>query len=55
VFQAIVLKGAFLSGGMARFDDVLSPADTEALHAYLVDQAWQAYRKQIPVRSSSNK
>jgi quinohemoprotein ethanol dehydrogenase len=55
VFQAIVLKGAFLSGGMARFDDVLSPADTEALHAYLVDQAWQAYRKQIPTGSSSNK
>jgi quinohemoprotein ethanol dehydrogenase len=46
VFQAIVLKGAFLSRGMARFDDVLSGADTEALHAYLVDQAWQFFRKQ---------
>jgi quinohemoprotein ethanol dehydrogenase len=44
VFQAIVLKGAFLSRGMARFDDALSSADTEAIHAYLVDQAWQAYR-----------
>ena len=46
VFKAIVLKGAFLPRGMARFDDVLSPADAEAIHAYLVDQSWQAYRRQ---------
>jgi hypothetical protein len=26
---------------MGRFDDVLSPADVEAIHAYLIDQAWQ--------------
>jgi quinohemoprotein ethanol dehydrogenase len=46
VFQAIVLKGAYLSRGMARFDDVLSPADTEALHAFFIDQAWDNYRQQ---------
>ena len=46
VRQAIVLKGALLSQEMARFDDVLSPADTEAIHAYLVDQAWQGFRQQ---------
>jgi hypothetical protein len=26
---------------MARFDDVLSPADVESIHAYLIDQAWR--------------
>lgn len=55
VFQAIVLKGAFLARGMARFDDVLSPADTEALHAYLVDQAVQAYKHQSAAASTGPK
>jgi mono/diheme cytochrome c family protein len=34
-------EGAYSSKGMARFDDVLSAADAEAIHAYLIDQAWQ--------------
>src|SRR5258707_11942670 len=41
IFNAIVLEGAYAPKGMARFDDVLSPADAEAIHAYLIDQAWQ--------------
>jgi len=41
LFNSIVLGGAYTIKGMARFDDVLSPADAEAVHAYLVDQAWQ--------------
>ncbi len=41
IFNAIVLGGAYASKGMGRFDDVLSPADAEALHAYLIDQAWR--------------
>jgi hypothetical protein len=36
---------------MARFDDVLSPADAESIHAYLIDQAWQL--KQAPASSPS--
>jgi quinohemoprotein ethanol dehydrogenase len=28
--------------GMGRFDDVLSRADAEAIHAYIIDQSWQA-------------
>jgi quinohemoprotein ethanol dehydrogenase len=39
VFQAVVLKGAFVSQGMARFDDVLSPEDTAAIHAFLIKSA----------------
>jgi len=41
IFNAIVLGGAYAPKGMGRFDDVLSPADTEAVHAYLIDQAWR--------------
>jgi quinohemoprotein ethanol dehydrogenase len=41
IFNAIVLGGAYTAKGMGRFDDVLSPADAEAVHAYLIEQAWQ--------------
>ncbi len=41
LFNSIVLGGAYAIKGMARFDDVLSPADAQAVHAYLIDQAWQ--------------
>jgi quinohemoprotein ethanol dehydrogenase len=41
VFSEIVLKGAYQFKGMARWDDVLTPPDVEAIHAYLVDQSWQ--------------
>jgi mono/diheme cytochrome c family protein len=32
--------------GMARWDDVLSRADAESIHAYIVDEAWKAYEEQ---------
>jgi quinohemoprotein ethanol dehydrogenase len=41
IFNSIVLNGALAPLGMGRFDDVLSPADADAVHAYLIDQAWQ--------------
>jgi quinohemoprotein ethanol dehydrogenase len=41
LFDSIVLGGAYAMKGMARFDDVLSPAEAQAVHAYLIDQAWQ--------------
>jgi quinohemoprotein ethanol dehydrogenase len=44
LFASIVLGGAYVPKGMARFDDVLSPADAGAIHAYLIDQAWQLKR-----------
>jgi quinohemoprotein ethanol dehydrogenase len=45
-FYDIVLNGALASKGMGRWDDVLSRADAESIHAYIVDQAWQAYQAQ---------
>jgi quinohemoprotein ethanol dehydrogenase len=41
IFSAIVLGGLYTAKGMGRFDDVLAPPDAEAIHAYLIDQAWQ--------------
>jgi quinohemoprotein ethanol dehydrogenase len=43
LFKEIVLRGAFEAKGMARWDDVLTPADADAVHAYLIEQAGQAH------------
>ena len=40
-FYEIVLNGAFAAKGMARWDDVISRPDAQAIHAYIVDQIWQ--------------
>ena len=45
-FKDIVLRGALAPTGMERFDDILSDADAENIHAYLIDQSWIAYREQ---------
>lgn len=37
----IVLRGALQENGMGRFDDELTRDDVSAIHAYLIDQAWQ--------------
>jgi quinohemoprotein ethanol dehydrogenase len=44
IFYDIVMHGLLASAGMGRWDDVLSRADAEAIHAYIVDEAWMAYR-----------
>jgi quinohemoprotein ethanol dehydrogenase len=41
LFYQIVLNGIYQGKGMARWDDVLTRSDAEAIHAYLIDQAWQ--------------
>ena len=45
-FNAIVLNGARRFRGMPQWDDVLDVPQTEAIHAYLIDLAWQAYAAQ---------
>ena len=44
IFKAIVMQGALVPRGMARFNDVLSAADVEAVRAFLVSEAWVSYR-----------
>lgn len=36
-FRAIVLDGALLANGMPRWNDVLKPAEADAIHAWLID------------------
>jgi quinohemoprotein ethanol dehydrogenase len=50
LFYDIVLGGIYQGKGMARWDDVLSHADAEAIHAYLIDQAWRAYTASLPAQ-----
>ena len=45
-FNEIVLKGELGPLGMERFDDLLSEAEVDAIHGYLIDQAWQGYKEQ---------
>lgn len=44
LFKAIVLNGALMADGMSRFDDVLSPADADALYAFLINEAQIRYQ-----------
>ena len=46
MFRDILLGGAFAPMGMESFGDILSEQDVENLHAYLIEQSWQAYRRQ---------
>jgi quinohemoprotein ethanol dehydrogenase len=45
-FKDIVLGGILAPAGMESFSDLLSAADVDAIHAYVIDQAWQGYNDQ---------
>jgi len=45
-FQSIVRDGALRFRGMPQWDDVFSKEDVDAIHAYLIEEAWKAYRAQ---------
>jgi len=51
IFNQIVRGGAYSPMGMGRFDDVLSQEDTDAIHAYVIDQAYQ-WRDSPPAANS---
>ena len=42
-FNDVMLKGTLASKGMGSYSGLLSPDETEAIHSYLIDLAWQAY------------
>ena len=45
-FNDVVLGGAFAPMGMESFAGILSKSEVDAIHAYLIDQAWQGYNEQ---------
>lgn len=48
IFDLIVRGGVYAGKGMGRFDDVLSETDVHAIHAYLINQAWEAETPRSP-------
>jgi quinohemoprotein ethanol dehydrogenase len=44
-FNDILLKGTRADKGMGNFSSLLSPADVEAIHSYLIEWAWQTYEQ----------
>jgi len=48
--EQVVLKGLLAQGGMEKFSDLLTRADLQAIRAYLIDEAWTAYRDQHTAR-----
>jgi len=42
-FDEIVLRGLLVANGMPRWDDLMSPDEVKAIHAYLIDAQRKAY------------
>lgn len=52
-FEAIVLQGTLQNEDMPSWRDILTPTDTQAIHAYLIDLAARAYQQQQAAAASS--
>jgi len=53
MFRDILLKGVVAPTGMESFSDILSSADVDAIHAYLIDEGWKGWREQEAARGTS--
>jgi len=53
MFRDILLKGVVAPTGMESFADILSSADVDAIHAYLIDEGWKGWREQEAARGTS--
>jgi len=51
IFKDIVF-GAAVAPTMERFDDLLTEADVEAIHAYLIDESWSLRGRRSPRAAS---
>ena len=54
-FNQIVLGGILKSAGMPPWEGVLTQADVDAIHAYLISLSWDAYNKQQAARQELNR
>lgn len=52
MFQQIVLDGLLLPGGMPRWDDLLSPADADAIHAWLIDEQGKLRARELKLKEA---
>jgi quinohemoprotein ethanol dehydrogenase len=46
-FRQIVLEGLYVPAGMPRWNDILSPQDADAIHAYLIDLQVQTRKDEL--------
>jgi quinohemoprotein ethanol dehydrogenase len=53
-FKQIVLGGLLKNAGMPPWDGVLSEADVDAIHAYLISLSWDAYKQQQSAAAPKN-
>jgi len=49
-FRQILLDGLLLANGMPRWDDLLTPADVDAIHAYLIDEQVKARARELELQ-----
>ena len=47
-FTDILLEGTLVERGMGNFSDLLTPAEVEDLHSYLIEEAWRRFETQPP-------
>jgi quinohemoprotein ethanol dehydrogenase len=50
-FDAIVLQGAFVENGMPRWDDVLSPEQSKAIHTWLIDEQGKVRARELQLQA----
>ena len=51
-FDNIVLGGLLLPGGMPRWDDLLTPKQVHAIHAYLIDAQGKLHEKELKLQKA---
>jgi len=52
VFEDIVLKGLLQPNGMPRWDDVLSPDQAQAIHAFLIDEQGKLRARELKLQAA---
>ena len=45
------MEGLLLPNGMPRFDDLLSPDQVKAIHAFLIDQQRQVRKRELQLQA----
>jgi len=50
-FDGIVLGGAFVERGMPKWDDVLTPAQSHAIHAWLIDEQGKVRARELQLQA----
>ena len=51
-FRQILLEGLLTPNGMPRWDDLLTPADVDALHAYLIDAQQKTRTRELALQKA---